>query len=118
MSARLDFGRRTGPPRAAPIGTGCSASVVRWPSQWAWRHGASCSEPGVQTTAAAHDLSVSDAIERLIDRYGPGPVCTVLAPLLTADRIVRIDHALAARLTSVVTILEDTYDPHNASATI
>src|SRR5215831_13461764 len=38
--------------------------------------------------------------------------------MLTPERIARIDAVLAARLTSVVTIVEDTYDPHNAAATI
>ena len=38
--------------------------------------------------------------------------------MLTPERIARIDSALAGRLQSVVTIVEDTYDPHNAAATI
>src|SRR5215831_16299171 len=38
--------------------------------------------------------------------------------MLTPERIARIDEVLAARLASVVTIVEDTYDPHNAAATI
>lgn len=38
--------------------------------------------------------------------------------MLTPERIARIDGVLAARLASVVTIVEDTYDPHNAAATI
>jgi tRNA (guanosine-2'-O-)-methyltransferase len=38
--------------------------------------------------------------------------------MMTAERIARIDGVLAARLGSVVTIVEDTYDPHNAAATI
>src|SRR5262250_770610 len=61
---------------------------------------------------------VSDAITRIIERHGPERVCEALAPLLTAERIARIDEVLAARLTSVVTLVEDTYDPHNAAATI
>lgn len=59
-----------------------------------------------------------DAIEKLIDRYGPESVCTALEPLLTPDRIARIDQVLAARLGSIVAAVEDTYDPHNAAATI
>jgi len=62
--------------------------------------------------------AVSDAIERLIDRHGADAICGVLGPILTPERIARIDVVLAARLTSVVTIVEDTYDPHNAAATI
>ena len=38
--------------------------------------------------------------------------------MLTPERIARIDAVLEARLASVVTIVEDTYDPHNAAATI
>lgn len=61
---------------------------------------------------------MTDAITRIIDRHGPEAVCSALAPLLTAERIARIDQVLAARLGSVVTVVEDTYDPHNAAATI
>lgn len=38
--------------------------------------------------------------------------------MLTPERIARIDEVLAARLASVVTVVEDTYDPRNAAATI
>ena len=61
---------------------------------------------------------MSDAISRIIERHGPDAVCAALAPMLTPERIARIDQVLAARLTSVVTVVEDTYDPHNAAATI
>lgn len=61
---------------------------------------------------------MSDAISRIIERHGPEAVCAALAPLLTEERIARIDQVLAARLGSVVTLVEDTYDPHNAAATI
>ncbi|MBA3502241.1 MAG: RNA methyltransferase [Deltaproteobacteria bacterium] len=61
---------------------------------------------------------MSDAIQRLIERHGSDAICRVLEPMLTAERIARIDTVLAARLGSVITIVEDTYDPHNAAATI
>ena len=61
---------------------------------------------------------MTDDISRFIDRHGPGAVCAVLAGVLTPERIGRIDQVLAARLASVVTVVEDTYDPHNAAATI
>jgi tRNA (guanosine-2'-O-)-methyltransferase len=61
---------------------------------------------------------VGDAIERMIDRHGPEAVCRALESLLTADRIARIDAVLDARLASVAAAVEDTYDPHNAAATI
>ena len=55
---------------------------------------------------------------RIIERHGPEAVCAALAPMLTAERIARIDQVLAARLASVITVVENTYDPHNAAATI
>ncbi len=59
-----------------------------------------------------------DAIEKLIDKHGPDAICRALAPILTAERIARIEAVLAARLGSVAAAVEDTYDPHNAAATI
>ncbi|HEX3762128.1 MAG TPA: RNA methyltransferase [Kofleriaceae bacterium] len=73
---------------------------------------AELSEPGDLTEAPR------DEIGRIIARHGPDAVCAALEPLLTADRIARIDQVLARRLGSVVTVVEDTYDPHNAAATI
>jgi tRNA (guanosine-2'-O-)-methyltransferase len=70
------------------------------------------------SAAVVDDAAVTDAISRIIERHGPDAVCAALAPILTAERIARIDQVLAARLTSVVTVVEDTYDPHNAAATI
>ncbi len=61
---------------------------------------------------------VSDAIERLIDRHGPAAVQAALLPMLTAERVARIDAVLARRLQSVTAAVEDTYDPHNAAATL
>lgn len=61
---------------------------------------------------------MSDAISGIIERHGADAVCAALAPLLTAERIARIDQVLAARLGSVITVVEDTYDPRNAAATI
>lgn len=61
---------------------------------------------------------MTDAINRIIERHGPDVVCSTLAPMLTTERIARIDQVLAARLGSVVTVVEDTYDPRNAAATI
>ena len=60
----------------------------------------------------------TDAIDRLIERFGPDAVRGVLEPMLTPARLARIDQVLDARLTSVATVVEDTYDPHNAAATI
>ncbi len=62
--------------------------------------------------------AVPDAIERLIDHHGAAAVQAALLPMLTAERIARIDAVLARRLVSVTLGVEDTYDPHNAAATI
>jgi len=75
-------------------------------------------EPDVAETAELTEASPRDAIGRIIARHGADAVCAALAPLLTAERIARIDQVLAQRLGSVVTVVEDTYDPHNAAATI
>jgi tRNA (guanosine-2'-O-)-methyltransferase len=63
-------------------------------------------------------LSMPDAIDRLIDHHGPAAICGALAPMLTPERIARIDHVLGNRLVSLTVAVEDTYDPHNAAATI
>src|SRR5215510_5518032 len=68
--------------------------------------------------AEVAEVPAQGEIGRIIERHGPDAVCAALAPMLTAERIARIDQVLAARLGSVVTVVEDTYDPHNAAATI
>src|SRR5262249_31209719 len=86
------------------------------------RLGARQDRAGARRQLGAPDLSlgdpVTDAIDRTIARHGPDAVCRALAPLLTAERIARIDEVIAARLGSVVAAVEDTHDPHNAAATI
>jgi tRNA (guanosine-2'-O-)-methyltransferase len=59
-----------------------------------------------------------DAIEQLIERFGPQAICRALEPMMTSERIARIDRVLAARLQSLAVAVEDTYDPRNAAATI
>lgn len=63
-------------------------------------------------------VDVPDAIDRIIHHHGPAAICAALAPMLTPQRIQRIDAALDNRLASVITCVEDTYDPLNAAATI
>src|SRR5215813_1679155 len=75
-------------------------------------------DPEVAETAELTEAPPRDELSRIIARHGADAVCAALAPLLTADRIARIDQVLAQRLGSVVTVVEDTYDPHNAAATI
>jgi tRNA (guanosine-2'-O-)-methyltransferase len=62
--------------------------------------------------------TVADAIDGYIQRHGPQAVQRVLAPMLTDERIARIDRVLAARIGSVTVAVENTYDPHNAAATL
>jgi len=57
-------------------------------------------------------------IEQFIDRYGPTAICEALAPMMSEDRITRIDTVLSSRLGSVAAAVEDTYDPHNVAATM
>lgn len=73
-----------------------------------------------KSAVSGKSLTAGEArkIEQFIDRHGPTAICAALAEMLTAERIQRIDAVLDARLVSVVTCLEDTYDPHNAAATI
>lgn len=59
-----------------------------------------------------------DAIDRMIARLGPEAVLAALAPLVTPERAARIDAVLAARLGSVIPVVEDVYDPHNGAAVI
>jgi tRNA (guanosine-2'-O-)-methyltransferase len=59
-----------------------------------------------------------DAIDRLIARLGPEAVIEALSDVVSAERLERIDQVLAARLTSVVGVVEDVYDPHNGAAVI
>lgn len=59
-----------------------------------------------------------DEIDQLIARHGADIVCAALTPALTPDRIARIDAVLAARLGSIVTVVEDVYEPHNGGAVI
>lgn len=63
-------------------------------------------------------IAVTSDIEPWIERFGAERVRMALAELLSAERIERIEQVLALRLTSVTAIVEETYDPHNAAATI
>lgn len=59
-----------------------------------------------------------DALDALIERVGPDAVCAALTPLLSDDRVRRIEQVLDARLASVTVAVEDVYDPHNGAAAI
>ncbi len=45
-------------------------------------------------------------------------VISALVPLLSEQRLKRIEHVVAGRLRSVIAVLEEVYDPHNASAVL
>lgn len=57
-------------------------------------------------------------IDLLIERHGPAVVTDAVRPLLTEERMARIDAVLEARLTSVAVGIENLYDPHNGAAAI
>jgi tRNA (guanosine-2'-O-)-methyltransferase len=57
-------------------------------------------------------------VDALIERHGPEVVENAIRPLLTDDRVSRIDAVLDARLTSVGVGIENLYDPHNGAAAI
>ena len=59
-----------------------------------------------------------DAIDRMIARLSPDVVIGALAPIVSVDRMARIDEVLATRLASVVGVVEDVYDPFNGAAVI
>lgn len=59
-----------------------------------------------------------DAIDRLIAQHGPATICAILAPVLTEARVARIEQVLAARLGSIIPVVEDVYEPHNGAAVI
>lgn len=61
---------------------------------------------------------MNDELDRLIAQHGPARVLDALLPCLSDERLARIDEVLAARLASVVAVVEDVYDPHNAAAAI
>ncbi len=46
----------------------------------------------------------------------PREVCETLEPLLSQDRIERIERVIASRLRSLVLVLDHLYDPHNGAA--
>jgi tRNA (guanosine-2'-O-)-methyltransferase len=57
-----------------------------------------------------------DAIDELVARYGPEVVVAALRPLLTDERMARIEAVLDARLAGLTIVLENLYDPHNGAA--
>lgn len=60
-------------------------------------------------------LPWSREVERWVHEQ-PEAVCRVLAPLLSDDRLARIERVLGDRLRSFVFVLDHLHDPHNRAA--
>ena len=61
---------------------------------------------------------VGDRIDELIREYGPETVESALRPLLSDERVDRLEAVLGARLWSVTAVFENLYDPHNGAAAL
>jgi len=59
-----------------------------------------------------------DPIAELLELHGPQRIVDVLRPILSEERVARIEAVLDARLGSVTAVLENLYDPHNGAAAI
>jgi tRNA (guanosine-2'-O-)-methyltransferase len=67
---------------------------------------------------ASQRLVRMDSLDKLIELHGPDVVLAAITPLLTPERIARMDAVLDARLVSLSAVVEDLYDPHNGAAAI
>lgn len=61
---------------------------------------------------------VTDSVDHLIARYGVHTVTEVMQPMLTDERILRIEQVLDARLSGLTMVLENQHHPHNGAAAI
>jgi tRNA (guanosine-2'-O-)-methyltransferase len=59
-----------------------------------------------------------DESDRLVERHGPDVVVAALTPLLSAERIARIEGVLDRRLVGLTVVIENLYDPHNGAAAL
>lgn len=59
-----------------------------------------------------------DQLDALIAEHGAQTVIDAVRPLMSPERIARIEDVLAHRLGSLTVVLEDLYDPHNAAAAV
>lgn len=57
-------------------------------------------------------------MDRLIEEYGVETVERAMRPLLTDERVARLERVLDARLASFAVVLENLHDPHNGAAAI
>ena len=63
-------------------------------------------------------LSADRLVDQLIARHGVDTVIDAMRPLLSEDRIARIETVLDARLDGFTVALENLHDPHNGAAAI
>jgi tRNA (guanosine-2'-O-)-methyltransferase len=59
-----------------------------------------------------------DDSDRLVERHGAETVVDALSPLLSAERMARIEAVLDARLVGLTVVIENLYDPHNGAAAL
>ncbi len=59
-----------------------------------------------------------DAADELVARHGPEVVVAALRPLLSDERMARIEAVLDARLAGLTLVVENLYDPHNGAAAV
>src|SRR5688572_18149833 len=59
-----------------------------------------------------------DAVDELVARHGPEVVVAAIAPLLSEERMARIESVLDARLAGLTLVVENLYDPHNGAAAV
>lgn len=59
-----------------------------------------------------------DQLDDLISRHGPETIVAAMRPLLTDERMARIEAVLDARLAGLTVVLENLYDPHNGAAAL
>ena len=59
-----------------------------------------------------------DAVDELVRRHGPEVVVAALEPLLSEERMARIEAVLDARLAGLTLVVENLYDPHNGAAAV
>jgi len=63
-------------------------------------------------------MRAGDDSDRLVERHGPDAVVAALSPLMSPERMARIEAVLDARLVGVTLVIENLYDPHNGAAAL
>lgn len=63
-------------------------------------------------------MASRQAIDRLVNEYGPDTVVEVLGAYLSGERKARMEEVLDRRLSSVAVVIENLYDAHNGAAAI